>query len=298
MSQAKIAILQDRGVVSVTGPDAAKFLQGLVTNDLGAFETGTPAIFSGLLSPQGKILFDFFIVKITDGYLLDVARDRAADLCKRLTMYRLRAAATITDSSSEHGVSAFWGEPRPSSAEMQNTMIFPDPRSKRLGHRSLIKGAVVKPASTVRASAYHAHRIAIGVPEGGKDYDFGDAYPHEADFDLFSGVSFTKGCYVGQEVVSRMQNKAVVRKRVVKVTGANPLTSGADILLGEVHIGRIGSTDGIHALAMLRLDRALDAIEKGETLIACGTRIAPDPEALDRYRTAAEARPLAGGFPS
>jgi tRNA-modifying protein YgfZ len=136
----------------------------------------------------------------------------------------------------------------------------------------------------------------LGVPEGGKDYDFGDAYPHEADFDLFNGVSFTKGCYVGQEVVARMHNKSVVRKRVVRLTGSSRLTEGADILMGDVAIGRIGSVDGVNALAMLRLDRAVEANGKGVTLTASGVAVAGDPAALDHYRAAASARPSAPDF--
>jgi folate-binding protein YgfZ len=130
----------------------------------------------------------------------------------------------------------------------------------------------------------------LGVPEGGKDYAFGDAYPHEADFDIHNGVSFTKGCYVGQEVVSRMQNKSVVRKRVVKISGNGPLTAGTDILLGDVPIGRVATTDGENALAMLRLDRALEAEPKSLTLTTAGIRVTPDPEATARYRDSAAAK--------
>ncbi len=117
--------------------------------------------------------------------------------------------------------------------------------------------------------------MALGVPEGGKDYEFGDAYPHEANFDLLHGVSFTKGCYVGQEVVARMQNKTVVRKRVVKISANAPLTSGVDVLLGEAPIGRVGTVAGGNALAMLRLDRALEAQQKNQTLTPPASRSHP-----------------------
>jgi tRNA-modifying protein YgfZ len=133
--------------------------------------------------------------------------------------------------------------------------------------------------------------VRLGVPEGGKDYAFGDAYPHEANFDLLHGVSFTKGCYVGQEVVARMQNKTIVRKRVVKITAPAALTSGTDVLLGEAPIGRIGTTDGNDALAMLRLDRAVEAEQKNQKLTADGIVVTPDAEALARYLATAAARP-------
>jgi tRNA-modifying protein YgfZ len=148
----------------------------------------------------------------------------------------------------------------------------------------------------VGAYDYHAHRIAVGVPEGGEDYDFGDAYPHEADFDLFNGVSFTKGCYVGQEVVARMQNKTVARKRVAKVTGAGRLETGQNVMFGDVPIGKVGSVFGVNALAMLRLDRAIEALEKGILLTAGGVALVADEAALDRYRASTAARPSAPGF--
>lgn len=288
MPPAKIALLQDRGVVSVTGADAAKLLQGLITNDVDAIADGG-AIFAGLLSPQGKILFDFFVVKAGDAYLIDVARDKAGDLVKRLTMYKLRADAAIADLSNRYAVIAGWGGNGPAKS-------FADPRTAELGWRLLSERE--PEGDLAPATAYHARRISVGVPEGGKDYDFGDAFPHEADLDLFNGVSFTKGCYVGQEVVARMQNKSVVRKRVVRITGEAPLTSGAGILLGDVPIGRIGTAAGAAALAMLRLDRAIEAQEKSSPLTAGGVVVTPETEALDRYRASAAARPAASGLPS
>ena len=226
-----------------TRPSCCK---GLITNDIATLETKpddvafeAAAAHAGLLSPQGKILFDFFCVRTLDGFLLDVARDKAAELAKRLTMYKLRAAADIKVVSDDYHVLALWGPNACSSGPTTGTVAFRDPRHADLGTRILAEArfatdiASATNGSKVSADAYHAHRIALGVPEGGKDYDFGDAYPHEADFDLFNGVSFTKGCYVGQEVVARMQNKTVVRKRVVKITGRQPLTRGTDILLGE-----------------------------------------------------------------
>lgn len=304
MSAAKISILADRGVVSVTGSDAGKLLQGLITNDIEAISGFRSAIHTGLLSPQGKILFDFFVLAHDAGYLLDVPRDKASDLVKRLTMYKLRADVNIQDVSPKFVVLVLWGLHHASSGETAGTASFIDPRNGKMGLRILAEShfatdiASATNGSNVSAEAYHAHRIALGIPEGSKDYDFGDAYPHEANFDIFNGVSFTKGCYVGQEVVARMHNKSVVKKRVVKVTGAQPLTRGADIMLGDVVIGRIGSVDGTQALALLRLDRADDALTKGQALSAGGADISVDPDALTRYRTSAAARASSPGMPS
>lgn len=291
MSDAKIARLADRGVVSLTGPDSEKLLQGLVTNTLDHLAEGE-ARHAALLSPQGKILFDFFAVRHGDGYLLDVAGNKAAELVKRLTIYKLRANVTITDVSDSFKVFAVWGPDSTKIAEGRG-ISFPDPRHQALGLRLLAnpeeKNSGAEPANDSRL-AYDALRVEFGVPEGGKDFEFGDAYPHEADFDLLNGVSFTKGCFVGQEVVARMQNRTLVRKRAVKVSANGPLQPNSEILLGDIPVGRIGTTDGANAIAMLRLDRVIESEEKGVPLTAGGIAITPDEAAMNRYRSAAAAK--------
>ena len=291
MTQAKIARLADRGVVSVAGPDAAKFLQGLVTNDVEALAAGAAdtapaaqAVHAGLLSPQGKILFEFFCVRTPDGFALEVARDKADDIVSRLAMYKLRAKVEIADISQAFDVLAEWGAPNPAPLT-SGSFEFADPRLAALGRRTLLRrpqplqGAVHNFIERRQPwDDYHAHRISLGVPEGGKDYDFGDAYPHEADFDIFNGVSFTKGCYVGQEIVARMQHKTVVRKRVVPVIADRDLPSDRpEVVAGGVPIGKLGSVAENRGLALLRLDRAEDAAAAGHPLMAGGIvlRIAP-----------------------
>jgi len=294
MSAAKIARLTDRGVVSVKGSDSEKLLQGLITNDLERLDGAGDhtGLHAALLSPQGKILFDFFVVRAAGSYLLDVAEAKAGDLAKRLAMYKLRADVTIADVSSQFIVFALWGDDAEPIGQTLADIRFIDPQSPALGLRLLAEGHLANrdlpPAQTASSCEYDAHRVALGVPEGGKDYEFGDAYPHEANFDLLHGVSFTKGCYVGQEVVARMQNKTVVRKRVVRISAKAPLTSGVDVLQGDAPIGRVGTVAGTSALAMLRLDRALEAQQRNQTLTAGGITITPDAEALTRYRATAE----------
>ncbi len=290
MAAAKITRLADRGVVSVSGSDSEKLLQGLVTNDLEGIAEGE-ARHAGLLSPQGKILFDFFVVRHRDGYLLDVARAKAQDLVKRLTMYRLRADVAIADVSTAFEVYAVWGDDAAETAGDRG-LHFSDPRHPSLGLRLLADVAANQSAQeNLEAShrEYDAGRVGLSVPEGGQDYDFGDAYPHEADFDLLNGVSFTKGCYVGQEVVARMQNKTIVRKRAVKISADAPLTSHADVLLGDIPVGRVGTVDGNAAIAMLRLDRVLEAEQKRQELTANDIAITPDDAAVDLYRASAAA---------
>ncbi|MGQ0456484.1 MAG: CAF17-like 4Fe-4S cluster assembly/insertion protein YgfZ [Hyphomicrobium sp.] len=298
MSRAMFAELPDRGVVRIAGADAAKLLQGLITNDMDRISGGAGAMHAGLLSPQGKILFEFFVIADEDGFLLDVARSKAGELVQRLTLYRLRADVAISDASGVIRTYAAWGN----GEEWHGSKSFIDPRSPELGRRifvdeTLARAADCAPLPDVSPTReYHAHRISVGAPEGGKDYPFGDAFPHEANFDVFDGVSFTKGCYVGQEVVARMQNKSVVRKRVVRITGAAPLTAGQDVLLGEAPIGRVGSACGANALALLRLDRVVEALEKSIPLVSGGIEISPEAKALDRYR-ASVTRHASSGLP-
>ncbi len=278
----RLAALADRGVVCVTGEDARKLLQGIVTNDIDLLDS-QPAVFTGLLSPQGKIMFEFIVAKSGDDYLLDVATDQIEDLVRRLTMYRLRAKADITDVSDRLRVVAAW--PGAAAQQAREAVVsFADPRCPDLGLRRL-EAASGDPGPDEGAAAYHAHRIALGIPEGGKDFDFGDAFPHETNFDLNHGVSFTKGCYVGQEIVARMQHRATVRKRIVRVTGASDLpTDRADIKIGDVVIGRLGSVVGRAGLAMLRLDRAIEAIDKGSPIVVAGIALEIDAEMIGRHR--------------
>jgi folate-binding protein YgfZ len=264
----RLAHLLDRGVVSVTGDDAGKFLQGLLTNDM-ALLGAAPSLHAGLLTPQGKILFDFFVAKTPGGYLLETASDKVAELTKRLTMYKLRAAVEISDVSADYRVLAVWGGDPPALVEKGRSVSFADPRLPGMGVRILAEAQYADGlassigATTSSAEDYHAHRISLGVPEGGKDYPFGDTFPHEALFDQLRSVSFTKGCYVGQEVVSRMEHRGTARKRVVPVAGEAELPApGAEIKAGEVTIGTLGSVAGDRGLALLRLDRAAEAIAK------------------------------------
>jgi folate-binding protein YgfZ len=281
MMQAKIAVLPDRGVVRVAGEDAEKLLQGVITNDMDLL-AAQPAIHAALLAPQGKILFEFFVAKAGEGsYLLETGVDQAAALAKRLGMYKLRAKVVIADAGADYRVLALWGEAPQSPGETKGTVSFPDPRLPELGLRILaaseFAGAIASASNGVDAAAedYHAHRIALGVPEAGKDYALGDTFPHEADMDRLNGVSFTKGCFVGQEVVSRMQHRAHVRKRVVPVEAMGPgeLQPGAEIALGAAVIGKLGSVAGRRGLAMLRLDRAAEAKAKGQSLTTGGMEI-------------------------
>jgi folate-binding protein YgfZ len=250
--------LDDRGVVRVAGADAAHFLQNLVTNDVEALEVGQSR-FAALLTPQGKILFDFLIHRSgQDEFLLDVAAEKAAELAKRLSLYRLRAKIEISDESARLAVIvAPAGEPA-------------DPRAA-LGARRIGARAQAPEADARARAEYDALRVASGVPQGGVDFVYGDAFPHDVNMDLLNGVDFKKGCYVGQEVVSRMRHRGEIRRRVVRVAALEgSLETGAPVVDGDLPVGTLGTVAGGEALALLRVDRVDDAESAGRTLTAGG----------------------------
>ena len=288
MSTTVVARLPDRGVVSLSGSDAADFLDNLATNDLSGQRVGE-ARFAGLLTPQGKILFEFLALRTDEGWLLDTRADRLADFVKRLAMYKLRAKITLADVSADTAVAAAWG---PKAPAVDDGWRFADPRHDDLGWRLIIPRAKLEGLEgyAVPESLYHERRVELDVAEGGFDYALGDTFPHEANYDRLNGVSFTKGCFVGQEVVARMQNKTAVRKRVARITSTGPLATGTEIRAGAAVLGTVGSVAGPHALALLRIDRAAEAADKGEPLTVGDATVIVDTAALDRYRASAAAR--------
>jgi hypothetical protein len=270
----KAAILEDRGVISVSGEDATSFLQGLLTNDverLGPSE----ARYAALLAPQGKILFDMIVVRAPGGeepsFLIDCGAAQAADLAKRLSFYKLRAKVAIADLSADRVVAAFWGA-EPASVE---GLLYADPRDPRLGWRAILPRPIAAAVGIEQVNEYEGLRIAVGAPKGGLDFAYADAFPHDANFDLLHGVDFDKGCYVGQEVISRMKHRGTARKRVTRVKLAGPAPApGTPVMDRELAVGALGSSSGREALALLRLDRAEEAMAAGRTLSAGGVDVA------------------------
>ena len=281
------AFLPDRGVVKVSGEDARNFLNGLVTSDLTELKPGLSR-FGALLTPQGKIIVDFLITEAPaghgGGFLFDCPRALAQALTDKLRFYKLRAKLTVENLSDSLGVIAAWG----GDLAMQPDLTFTDPRAPTLGTRILApqdlaeKVAVLIGADLVGPEAYEAHRIACGAPLGGLDFIYGDAFPHETNMDRLHGVDFDKGCYVGQEVVSRMQHRGTARTRTVKIIldGPSPET-GSPILAGDKQVGTVGSTADNKGLALVRTDRVAEALAAGLALTAGGLplRLA-EPEAI------------------
>jgi folate-binding protein YgfZ len=264
--------LADRGVVRVSGDDAKSFLDGLVTCDLDRVSPQSARL-GALLTPQGKILFDFIVFQapeeIGGGYYLDTLKVFVPDLAKRLGFYKLRAKVAIEDMSEAMAIVAGWNEPRPDD---EVGLVTEDPRLPDLGWRAVIAAQDAGEFAKDPMEAYHAHRIALGVPEGGRDFLFGDAFPHEALMDQLHGVDFDKGCYVGQEVVSRMQHRGTARTRIVPALyeGGFAADVGVEVMAGEKVLGKTGSGMGGRGLLMIRLDRAADALAAGQPILAGG----------------------------
>jgi folate-binding protein YgfZ len=275
----KAAFLPDRGVVKVSGEEARNFLNGLVTTDLTLLRPGLGR-FGALLTPQGKITVDFLVTEAPSseggGFLIDCARALAQGLADKLGFYKLRAKVAVENLSDNLGVLAAWdGDPA-----MKPDLAFADPRNAALGWRILVPAELAQKvadligADLVDSAAYDAHRIASGVPRGGLDFMYGDAFPHETNMDRLNGVDFDKGCYVGQEVVSRMQHRGTARTRTVRVIVDGPAPEpGAAILAGDRTVGTMGSTAGHNGLALIRIDRAADALDAGVPLTAGGLAI-------------------------
>jgi len=277
----KAALLPDRGVVKVAGADARTFLNGLLTTDVARVTPGK-ARFGALLTPQGKIIVDCIVAEAPaadgGGFFLDCPRALAPALVEKLNFYKLRAKVICEDLSEVLGVMAVWD----GNGSTDYGLVYADPRLPALGQRIMLPPHLAKEAAAdlgaelMEAAAYEAHRIAQGVPRGGLDFIYGDAFPHETDMDQLAGVDFEKGCYVGQEVVSRMEHRGTARSRIVPIAAESfAPDAGVPVMAGDKQVGITGSHAGNRGLAMLRLDRVADARAAGSPLTAGGVAIEP-----------------------
>jgi folate-binding protein YgfZ len=246
--------LDHRAVILVNGGDAETFLQGLLTQDVLGLPPGERR-YGALLTPQGKIVADLIFERSADGFLIDCDRAVSPSLLKRLRLFKLRAAVTIAEVP-DMSVTAFEGPADPRSA------LAP---ARRYGPPS--------PAASTDLSAYHAARIAAGLPEQGSDFGPEEVFPADIDMDLLKGVDFRKGCFVGQEVVSRMKRRGTARRRTLKAAlpeGAPSLP--APILAGPdaFEIGALTSAAGNQGLARVRIDRMQEALTAGQAITVGG----------------------------
>jgi folate-binding protein YgfZ len=253
MTKFLFAPLSSRSVIALGGPDWRSFLQGLVTQDVDTLAEGELR-FAGLLTPQGRLLYDLFVVGRVEGAWLDVAAEHRDAILQRLAMYRLRAKVEL--APFDLSVSAVF--PPEGGAPARLDGLFRDPRLPELGWRGY-GAACPSNAQAADEAAYEVHRLDLGVP-GPADWGSDRAYPIEADFDLLHGIDFKKGCFVGQETTSRMKRRGQVKSRMLPIVfDGPPPAPGSEVLAGSLRAGEtLSGVDG-RAMALLRLDRALGA---------------------------------------
>ncbi len=252
----------ERSLIAVTGPDARPFLQNVLTQDLDKLDDAG-VVYAALLSPQGKVCADMFVWAREDGLLLDADPARGPDLLRRLSMYKLRANVALADVTAERDVLV--------SADAFDGSVS-DPRLAALGFRGVAPKAAGGPPP--RESA----RIALGVPDLARDAQPEEVFAGEALLEELNGVAFDKGCFVGQENVSRMKRRATTRKKFCPVAfDGEAIAYGTPVLAGDAEIGSVRTGRAGRAIALLRLDRALDAVAARKPLAAAGREIRLDP---------------------
>jgi folate-binding protein YgfZ len=253
----------ERSLIAVTGPDARPFLQNLLTQDLDKLDS-EGIVYAALLSPQGKVSADMFVWAHNDGFLLDVDPTRGADLLRKLSMYKLRANVALADVSDRLDVALIIPSPLEGA--------IADPRLGALGARVIVEKNAAPLVSTDDL------RITLGVPDLARDSAPEEVFAGEALLEELNGVAFDKGCFVGQENVSRMKRRATTRKKFCPVVlEGEAMAFGTPVLAGEAELGSVRTGVAGRAIALLRLDRALDAVAAGKTLTAGGREIRLDP---------------------
>jgi tRNA-modifying protein YgfZ len=257
-----IATLNNRSHIAINGEEAQHFLHNLVTTDIAGLPEGEMRP-GALLTAQGKVLFAFLVFRSDAGFMLEVAHQDATDFVKRLRFFRLRAKVDIADPVAVD-VSVFWDEAKPEGlflydARFGKTGVWRAPQSP-------LNTPSDAPSDAPWTALWTALRIAHGVAEPHLDYGYNDVFPHDINLDQTGGLSFSKGCYVGQEVVSRMHHRGTARRRLMVARGEQ-LIQGADILVGGKLAGSLGSASGSQALALVRLDRIKDALDRHEPVM-------------------------------
>jgi folate-binding protein YgfZ len=282
-------VLENRGLLEVSGEDRTTFLQGLVSNDVTKAGPGR-ALYSAFLTPQGKYLHDFFIAERDGAFLLDCeGGERLASFHKRLTLYKLRSKAAIADRSADLAVIAVFGDGAAAALGLPEAeagasipfaggVAFVDPRLAAAGARVLAPRAEALAAlsglgiAEAAPADYDVHRIGLGLPDGSRDLHVERSILLENGFEELNGVSFDKGCYMGQELTARTKHRALIRKRLMPVTIEGPTPEpGTAITLDGEDAGEMHSASGSVGLAMIRLE----SLEKGRALTCGEARLTP-----------------------
>jgi tRNA-modifying protein YgfZ len=254
-----LAALPDRAVLEIAGEDRVAFLQGLVSNDVAEAQPGH-AVWAALLTPQGKWLADFFVFTDGDRLLLDCERGQAPATVQRLSRYRLRSKVALR-AADELSVYVAWG-----GAPSVQAITAPDPRLPEAGWRLL--SPVPLPTSALEID-WDRHRLALGLPDGSRDLEVEKTVLLEAGFDELHGVSWTKGCYMGQELTARTKYRGLVKRRLIPVAIEGPLPApGTPVTRNGAEVGTMRSGLDQTGLAVLRLDSLDGALRCGAATLA------------------------------
>ena len=269
-------LLADRALISVSGSEAEHFLQNILTVDLDALGQAE-AKPGALLAPQGKILFDFLVSRAGENaFRLECRADIADDFIKRLMFYRLRAKVDI--SKQEQEVVAVSWQADSTASQNDSAVSTRDSsagvRDSRFGLPVLRFYEAPLPAADATPANWQAFRLSQGVAESGPDYALNDAFPHDVLLDQLDGVGFKKGCFIGQEVVSRMQHRGTARRRVLLVEAASALPAqGTELTVNGRPVGALGSVSGTRGLAIARIDRVKAAMDASQEINADGVAV-------------------------
>ena len=248
----KLAYLADRSVLAVTGADRVGFLNGLVSNDVAQAAPGR-AVWAALLTPQGKYLADFFIHAEPERLLLDCATSQTELLTSRLLRYRLRADVAIAPLPLLVHV-AWDGAPEAPG------IAAPDPRLPEAGWRVLTDAPLPTDAD---AQGWDLHRLRLGLPDGTRDLEPDKTILLEAGFDELAGISWTKGCYMGQELTARTRYRGLVKRRLLPVTADTLQPHGTPVTTEGCEVGDMRSSRDGYGLAVLRIDSLDKPLEAG-----------------------------------
>ncbi|MBL6931957.1 MAG: folate-binding protein YgfZ [Rhodospirillales bacterium] len=303
MSTNTHVILENRGLLSVSGDDTISFLQGLVSNDVTKV-SAERALYSAMLSPQGKFLYDFFLLQMENELLIDCEAERLDELKRKLTMYKLRSKVDLTDRSQDFVVAALIGDTVASSLDLENRegtarsflggIAFIDPRLGQIGGRCILPrenaGASLSEAGFIAGAPddYETARLQLGLPDGSRDMIIDKAILLENGFHELNGVDWNKGCYMGQELTARTHYRGLVKKRLIPVRIEGPLPApGTPVMLGDQEAGEMRSGLGEQGLALIRLEQFEAALRDGEGLKADGAVLYPIKPNWAEFKTVA-----------
>lgn len=293
--------LQNRGLLAVSGDDARDFLQGLVSNDVTRVGPQC-AVYSALLSPQGKFLHDFFMTHMDGGLLIDCEADRLEDLKRKLTMYKLRSKVELADRSEDFTIAALMGDDVAGTLGLESRegqakaflegVVYIDPRLAMIGGRAIIPAAGAEAAlieagfDAGTSQDYEADRLRLGLPDGSRDMIVDKAILLENGFNELNGVDWDKGCYMGQELTARTHYRGLIKKRLMPVRIEGPLPApGTPLMLGDKEAGEMRSGQGDRGLALIRLEQFDSISTTGQALSAGATSLHPSKPDWAEFKT-------------